>query len=85
MKFLNASESIKRLAAAQGIDILNLVKTEEEMAQEMQQAQQAQMMQSLTDQAGQMASSPLADPSKNPAVAAANQPPQEEEQPPTEE
>ena len=36
----------------------------------------------LLDQAGQLASSPMADPSKNPAL----QPPQEEEaQPPTEE
>ena len=84
MKFINPSEAIKRLAAAQGIDVLNLVKTEEQMAQEMQQAQQAQMMQSLTDQAGQLAGSPMADPSKNAALDAANQPPQEEEQPPTE-
>ena len=84
MKFLNASEAIKRLAAAQGIDVLNLVKTDEQMAQEMQQQQQAQMMQSLTDQAGQMASSPMADPSKNAALDSMNQPPQEEEQPPQE-
>ena len=85
MKFLNASEAIKRLAAAQGIDILNLVKTEEQMAQEQQQAMQAQQMQALTEQAGQLAGSPMADPSKNAALDAANQPPQEEEeQPPTE-
>ena len=83
MKFLDPSEAIKRLAAAQGIDILNLVKTEEQMAQEQQQAMQAQQMQSLTDQAGQLAGSPMVDPSKNAAVAAANQPP-EEQQPPQE-
>ena len=30
MKFINPLEAIKRLAAAQGIDVLNLVKTPEE-------------------------------------------------------
>ena len=79
MKFINPSEAIKRLAAAQGIDVLNLVKTEEQMAQEMQQQQQAQMQASLVDQAGQLAGSPMIDPSKNAAVAAANQPPEPEE------
>ena len=83
MKFLDPSEAIKRLAAAQGIDILNLVKTEEQMAQEQQQAMQAQQMQSLTDQAGQLAGSPMLDPSKNAAMDAMNQPP-EEQQPPQE-
>jgi len=79
MKFINPSEAIKRLAAAQGIDVLNLVKTEEQMAQEMQQQQQAQMQASLVDQAGQLAGSPMIDPSKNEAVAALNQPPEPEE------
>ena len=68
MQFINPSEAIKRLAAAQGIDILNLVKTEQQMQEEMQMQQQAQIQQSLVDQAGQMASSPLADPSKNPSL-----------------
>ena len=77
MRFINTSEAIKRLAAAQGIDVLNLVKTEQEMQQEMQQAQQAQAQQSLIDQAGQMAGAPLADPSKNAAMAAMTQPPEE--------
>ena len=86
MRFLNASEAIKRLAAAQGIDILNLVKTEEEMAQEAQQAQQQQMQASLMDQAGQLANSPMADPTKNNTLASMTQPlPSEEpEQPPQE-
>ena len=66
MKYINPSEAIKRLAAAQGIDILNLVKTEQEIQQELQQAQAAQAQQSLIDQAGQMSGSPLVDPSKNP-------------------
>ena len=66
MKYINPSEAIKRLAAAQGIDILNLVKTERELQEELQQAQAAQIQQSLVDQAGQMSGSPLIDPSKNP-------------------
>ena len=49
MQFINPSEVIKRLAAAQGIDALNLIKTEEQMAQEMQQQQQAQMAQNQPD------------------------------------
>ena len=77
MKYINPSEAIKRLAAAQGIDVLNLVKTEEEMAQEQQQQQQMAAQQSLMDQAGQMASAPLADPTKNAAMAAMTQPPEE--------
>ena len=78
MQFINPSEAIKRLAAAQGIDILNLVKTEQQIQEEMQQKQQDAAQQSLIDQAGQMANAPLADPTKNPQLL-----PQEEE-PPTE-
>ena len=77
MKYINPAEAIKRLATAQGIDVLNLVKTEQEMQQEMQAAQQAAQQQALVDQAGQLASTPLADPSKNPAMAEMTQPPEE--------
>ena len=70
MKYVQPLEAIKRLAASQGIDILNLVKTEEELQQEMQQAQQQQVQQSLTDQAGQLAGTPMMDPTKNPQLAA---------------
>jgi hypothetical protein len=66
MKFINPDEAVKRLAAAQGIDILNLVKTQEQQNAEMQQMQRQQALQSLTDQAGQLAGTPLMDPSKNP-------------------
>ena len=66
MQFISPSEAIKRLAAAQGIDVLNLVKTEEEMQQEQQQAAMAQAGQSLVGQAGQLAGTPMVDPSKNP-------------------
>ena len=54
-QYVNTGEVIKRLATAQGIDTLNLIKTEEEMQGEMQQAQQQQQEQSLVDQAGQFA------------------------------
>ena len=67
-QFVNPDEAIKRLAAAQGIDILNLVKSMEERDQDQQQAMQAQQMQSLTDQAGKLAGTPLLDPSKNPEL-----------------
>ena len=68
MKHLDPSEYIKRLAAAQGIDILNLVKTEEQLQQEMQEAFQAQQQQQLLSQAGQLARAPMLDPSKNPNI-----------------
>jgi len=61
MKYINPSEVVKRLAAAQGIDALNLIKSEEQLNQEMQQQQQDQLGQSLVDQAGQLSKSPLAE------------------------
>jgi hypothetical protein len=71
MNFIKPSEAIKRLAAAQGIDVLNLVKTEQQLQQEMQQQQAMATQQALVDQAGQMAGSPLMDPSKNPNLGEA--------------
>ena len=70
-QFLDAGEFIKRLAAAQGIDVLNLIKTQETMEQERMQQQQMMQQQALLEQAGQFANSPMADPSKNPAVGEA--------------
>ena len=66
MKFVNPTEAIKRLAAAQGIDMLNLVKSPETMEQEKEQAMQMQQQAALLNQAGQFANSPLLDPQKNP-------------------
>ena len=66
--YLNADEAIKRLAAAQGIDVLNLVKSVQDRETEQAQAQQQQMAASLTDQASQLAGTPLMDPSKNPEL-----------------
>ena len=65
-KFINPDEYIKRLATAQGIDVLNLVKSMSEIQGEMQQQMQQQQAMELTKQAGQFASSPMADPTKNP-------------------
>jgi hypothetical protein len=66
MQYLNPDEAIKRLAAAQGIDVLNLVKSMEQQQMEAQAAAQQQEEMMLTQQAGQMLSAPIADPSKNP-------------------
>jgi hypothetical protein len=69
VKFIDPSEAIKRLAAAQGIDVLNLVRTAEQLEQ-MKQMQQAQAAQnSLINQTGQIAGTPLMDPEKNPELA----------------
>ena len=65
-KYVNADEAIKRLAAAQGIDVLNLVKSMEVQQQEAQAAQEAQMQQTMASQTGSFMNAPIADPSKNP-------------------
>ena len=71
MKFINPLEAIKRLAAAQGIDVLNLVKTEQELEGQKEEMMQEKQNQTLLEQAGQFANSPAADPTKQ-------QPPQEQ-------
>ena len=58
-QFIDPTEFLKRLAAASGIDTLNLVKSPETMAQESQAAQQQAVTQSLVGQAGQLAKTPL--------------------------
>jgi len=87
-RFINPDEAIKRLAAAQGIDVLNLVKSMEQMQQEQEQQQAQVQQQELLKQAGQFASAPAMDPTKNPeaipamqamAGAMGGQPPQLEE------
>ena len=68
MRYIDPSEAIKRLAASQGIDVLNLVKTQQQIQQEEQQLQAQAAQQSIVDQAGQLAGAPLADPSKTPQL-----------------
>ena len=77
-KFINPEEVIKRLAAASGIDVLNLVTSMQEIQQREQQAQQMAMQQQQQDQQVAMMKTPMMDPSKNPAIAEQMQaPPQE--------
>ena len=64
MRFINPLEAIKRLAAAQGIDVLNLVKTEQQLTEDKEMMMQEKQNQTLLEQAGQFANSPAADPSK---------------------
>jgi hypothetical protein len=65
-QYIDPEEAVKRLAAAQGIDTLKLVKTADMRQQEQQKAQQMQTTQSLMGQAGQLAKAPMMDPTKNP-------------------
>ena len=87
VRYIDPEEAVKRLAAAQGIDTLKLVKTEEQRQKEMQQAQMQAMAGSIVNQTGELAKAPMADPTKNPgavdalqnvvnATAQATQPPQ---------
>ena len=69
MKFIDPSEAIKRLAAAQGIDVLNLVRTGDQLSQLKEEQVSERANQSLIDQAGQLAGTPLMDPQKNPQIA----------------
>ena len=84
VKYIDPSEAIKRLAAAQGIDVLNLVRTSDQLQQLKDELQTDSANKSLVDQAGQLAGTPLMDPTKNPeladqasAVLSNLQPPQE--------
>ena len=74
MRFINPLEAIKRLAAAQGIDVLNLVKTEQQLAEQKEEQMQNQQNQTLLEQAGQFANSKLADSQNMQGM----QPPQEQ-------
>ena len=54
-QYINSEEVVKRLAAAQGIDTLNLVKTQQEVQQEQQQAMEQQQQMELTKQQSKFA------------------------------
>ena len=54
-QFINPDEVIKRLAAASGIDVLNLVKSMEELQGEQQQQMQQQEAMMMQQQAPQLA------------------------------
>ena len=76
-KYINPEEVIKRLAASQGIDVLNLVRSMQEIQAEQQQAQQMAMQQQQAENQTAMMKTPMMDPSKNPALAAQMQPPEQ--------
>ena len=75
-QYINPDEVIKRLAAAQGIDVLNLVRSMEEIQQEKQQQIQQQAEMAAIEQTPNMLKAPVLDPSKNPQLL----PEEEEEQ-----
>ena len=74
--YINPDEVIKRLAAAQGIDVLNLVKSVEEREQEKQDqiAQEAEI--EAVKGTPNLLKAPMLDPSKNPQMGQ-QQPPQQ--------
>ena len=83
-QYINPEEVVKRLAAAQGIDVLNLVKSMQEVQQEKQQAQaQAAEMEAIKGTPNMM-KAPMLDPSKNPELAAEGVAMEQEQQPPQE-
>jgi hypothetical protein len=69
MRYLNPDEAIKRLAAAQGIDYLNLIKTQEELQQQAAAQEQSAANMEGVKQMGQLANAPMLDPTKNPDAA----------------
>lgn len=70
MTFINADEAIKRLAAAQGIDVLNLVKSVDDRQAEADAAAQQEQEMAAVQQAPQLLKAPMMDPSKNPNAEA---------------
>ena len=74
---INTDEVIKRLAAAQGIDVLNLVRSMQEVQQERAMAQQQEMAMQQQQLSVDAMKTPMMDPSKNPELA-----PQQEVEPP---
>jgi hypothetical protein len=72
--YINPEEVVKRLAAAQGIDVLNLVKSMQEVNEEQQQAAAQQAEMEAVKQTPNLMKAPMMDPTKNPNIA--QQPPQ---------
>ena len=79
--FINTDEVIKRFAASQGIDTLNLVRSMQEVQQERAAAMEQQMAMQQQQMAVDAMKAPVNDPSKNPELNPAlleqqQQPPQ---------
>ena len=81
-QFINTDEVIKRLAASQGIDVLNLVRSMQEVQQETQAAQQQQMAMQQQQMQIDAMKTPVMDPSRNGEVAMMEQQAQQQQQPP---
>ena len=77
-QFINTDEVIKRLAAAQGIDVLNLVRSMQEVQGERQAAMEQQMAMQQQQLEVDAMKAPINDPSKNPDLN-----PQLTQQPPS--
>tara|TARA_B100001778_G_scaffold170113_1_gene139816 strand:- start:1507 stop:3057 length:1551 start_codon:yes stop_codon:yes gene_type:complete len=67
--YINPEEVVKRLAAAQGIDVLNLVKSMQEIQEEQQEVAAQQQQLEETKQTANLLKAPLMDPTKNPQLA----------------
>ena len=76
-KFINPEEVIKRLAAASGIDVLNLITSMQEIQAREQQQQQMAMQQQQAENQTAMMKTPMMDPSKNPALVPQDTPPEQ--------
>ena len=74
--YINPEEVIKRLAAAQGIDVLNLVRSMQEVQQEEQQAIEQEAEMEALKATPNLMKAPVFDPTKNPEAAQLTQPPQ---------
>jgi len=67
--YINPEEVIKRLAAAQGIDVLNLVRSMQEIQAEEQQAIEQEAEMEAIKQTPAMMKTPMMDPNQNPQLA----------------
>ena len=79
-QFINTDEVIKRFAASQGIDVLNLVRSMQEVQQERAAAMEQQMMMQQQQMEVDAMKAPINDPSKNPELNPAllqQQPPEQ--------
>ena len=76
-QYINPEEVIKRLAASNGIDVLNLVRSMEEIQAEQQQAAQQQQEMEQMKMAPNILKTPMMDPTKNPELTKQIQPPTE--------
>ena len=72
--YINPEEVVKRLAAAQGIDVLNLVKSMQEVQEANQQAQAQEAEMEAIKGTPALMKAPMLDPSKNPQMT--TEPPQ---------